>query len=362
MGVKGLAASAVVVMAAGVCASAAQAQPAGLWIIDGPPGTLTTGATRLSADGMVAGGLAGFGSWTWTRAGGRVDLPRPGGVEVTLTGLNGDGAIAVGIIGSGATGRAFRREGTGSYQELGGLPGLPRTSAQGVSRDGRVVVGRAQDGVTFGGAAFRWTQETGMTDLGRLRPSDDEVIARAASADGSVVVGNSRNTGGFGTAFVWQNGVMSELPRLGGQTGATSVTGDGRYVGGGADVVGAVIWDTLTGTARTGLGFMNVTALSDDARTAVGAGLQGGPVVWRERLGVVTLADYAAGFGFTLPPGAVFTGASALSADGRTIAGTVNLPGGQFGQNPRAFVLTIPTPSALGLLGFAGLLASRRRR
>ena len=64
------------------------------------------------------------------------------------------------------------------------------------SADGSVVVGRS---TVFGGEfrPFRWTQASGMVDLGQL-PNTLNGDARAVSADGSVVVGNSG-----ATAFIW---------------------------------------------------------------------------------------------------------------------------------------------------------------
>ena len=51
--------------------------------------------------------------------------------------------------------------------------------------------------VTAGRVAFRWTQTTGMVNLGTL-PGATFSIADAVSADGSVIVGTSTST-----AFIW---------------------------------------------------------------------------------------------------------------------------------------------------------------
>src|SRR2546422_11722647 len=73
-----------------------------------------------------------------------------------------------------------------------GFTGLGQTpcgfsgSANGVSADGRIVVGRG--GVSTGAEAFRW-EDGVMTCLGTLPGVGHDSGAFAASADGSVIVG-----------------------------------------------------------------------------------------------------------------------------------------------------------------------------
>ena len=69
---------------------------------------------------------------------------------------------------------------------LGVLPGGDGSWAWGVSDDGAVVVGWAQN-AAWQGRAFRWTVDGVMQDLGTL--GGDESAAYGVSADGSVVVG-----------------------------------------------------------------------------------------------------------------------------------------------------------------------------
>ena len=137
---------------------------------------------------------------------------------------------------------------------LGDLPGGGFwSSANGVSADGLVVVGSSlsasdnDPGKAY--EAFRWTSSDGMVGLGRLE-EDSEAID--VSADGSVIVGESRvpNGGGDG-AFLWTNsGGMQNLRDLliaGGVTGltnwtlskATGISADGRtFVGTGINPSG----------------------------------------------------------------------------------------------------------------------------
>jgi probable HAF family extracellular repeat protein len=70
---------------------------------------------------------------------------------------------------------------------LGTLPGYDKSFARGVSADGRVVVGYAENAEGYF-RAFRWTAAGGMEDLGTL-PGGVYSYAFGVSADGSVVVG-----------------------------------------------------------------------------------------------------------------------------------------------------------------------------
>ena len=112
---------------------------------------------------------------------------------------------------------------------------------EGISADGRTVVGRMSEG-TFDGRypssrqrAFRWTLEEGAVPLD-VPPSSGDSSAFAASADGSVIVGEvvpsvDRD---YNHAVVWRSGVLSELEELEGQVGsrAVAVNDDGTVIAG----------------------------------------------------------------------------------------------------------------------------------
>jgi probable HAF family extracellular repeat protein len=108
-------------------------------------------------------------------------------------------------------------------QSLGWLPGSTYTQANNVSADGLTVVGFSH--FSSGWHAIRWTQAGGIFDLG---PGS----ATKASADGSVVVGESTANGGGVEAFRWTAaGGMVGLGQLGGgDTVAEDVSGDGSVV------------------------------------------------------------------------------------------------------------------------------------
>ncbi|MHC4975685.1 MAG: hypothetical protein ACYTF7_03655 [Planctomycetota bacterium] len=68
-----------------------------------------------------------------------------------------------------------------------------------MSSTGDVIAGYSQ-GASGNAEAFRWTDTSGMTKLGYLpRGRDQRSIARAVSADGNAIVGNSQS--GYNTAF-----------------------------------------------------------------------------------------------------------------------------------------------------------------
>ena len=100
---------------------------------------------------------------------------------------------------------------------LGPLDGFPEGEATGVSEDGTVVVGH------YSTEGFYWTPEDGMTRMGRCWPL-------ATSYDGSVIVGATRDWEGF----YWTEN--SDLVRIGDLPGggfysiARDVSDDGSVI------------------------------------------------------------------------------------------------------------------------------------
>src|SRR5262249_14471249 len=89
------------------------------------------------------------------------------------------------------------------FQGLGFLPGGNSSAANGVSANGTVVVGQAND-ASGAFQAFRWVNGT-MTGLGFLPGGFNQSAANGVNADGTVVVGRTTFTGGFARpqAFRW---------------------------------------------------------------------------------------------------------------------------------------------------------------
>jgi uncharacterized membrane protein len=187
---------------------------------------LYSGAQAVSGDGQILVGVAGGDSNTmcfsncpgfpsqprhettaFRQAGPGQNLnrrtPLAGYGSSFARGISGDGTVIVGeslnyvcnvcggsLVGSRA---ACMWIGGGPPISLGALPGVSLSTARAASADGSVVVG------TDSARAFRWTAAGGMVDVGAFYSGDS---ARAVSADGSVVVGQDGALG----AFIWDAG------------------------------------------------------------------------------------------------------------------------------------------------------------
>jgi probable HAF family extracellular repeat protein len=180
----------------------------------GALGGISSRARGVSADGSVVVGWALIAiyqmrAFRWTEAGGMQDLGTLG--ESMANRVSADGSVVVGDAYTSGQWRAFRWT-NGVMQDLGTLPGYDRSTAYGVSPDGSVVIGWAQN-ASGQSRAFRWTAAGGMQDLGTLGGLDSRVFG--VSADGSVVVGRAENASGQPRAFRWTAaGGMQDLNQL----------------------------------------------------------------------------------------------------------------------------------------------------
>lgn len=210
--------------------------------------------------------------------------------------VNADGSVVVGLAWNGCgVARAFRWEESTGVVDLGTLTG-ESTRANGVSGDGRVVVGWEEDhtGPRLGA---KWVDGRQEMIRGPLGPVGE---AHAANSDGSIIVGGRCGLGGLGppTAWTWtpEDGVRCfpvEVPPdvpdhpYGALMFATSE--QGRVIGGalsfGLDSE-AVVWfdgepvflkdylrangvpDAFRGWINTGF----VNGVSSDGRVLVGYG------------------------------------------------------------------------------------------
>jgi uncharacterized membrane protein len=186
-----------------------------------------------------------------------------GGESVAL-GVSGDGSVVVGWTDSASGQQAYR------WTQDGGLVAIGAEFARAASYDGSVIVG------STGSSAFRWTASQGMVSLGGEQAFD-------VSEDGSVVVGNA-----FGTPFIWTASGTSALGVL--PPGAISGTAWGMS-GDGTVVAGRVAYPT-------------------------GQGIQG--YRWTAATGIVPLGSVP---GDTFPPSSFFEG---VSADGSTLVGSAD--------------------------------------
>ncbi|GIV58795.1 MAG: hypothetical protein KatS3mg042_1708 [Rhodothermaceae bacterium] len=144
-------------------------------------------ASSVSYDGSLSGGWYFDGEtgrdtpFRWTEASG-MDILFEGANGAFVWGVSGDGSVCVGSIG--AVRRAFRWTETTGVQDLGTLGGL-ESEAYAADEDGSVIVGHAVN--TSGNRRpFRWTSSAGMTDLTSLGLVSE---ALDVSASGQKIVG-----------------------------------------------------------------------------------------------------------------------------------------------------------------------------
>lgn len=174
--------------------------------------------------------------------------------------------------------RAQSCSGLGELGNLGGTGPHARSSAFGVSADGRTVVGSSPDSSNQD-RAFRWTTLEGIAALPTFGAGT--MLARGVGADGAVIVGGSSVFPATG-AWIWRSGTGFEaLPGLGGpQTDALAVSADGLTVVGRAQTITgawrAFRWTALDGMVDLGPQTETARAVSADGSVIVGTGTFGG--------------------------------------------------------------------------------------
>ena len=328
-----------------------------------------TSCYAISANGLVAAGqsygLTTYPGFTWTVAGGRNDFGTQAGLPANTgaRGISADGSVVVGRTAS----RAFVYRGPGTYQAIAPIGGYTATAAAGVSGDGSIVVGNQFVPQTFASQSFRWTSQTGVQNLGVARPGDAYSGTGAISRDGSTIVGES--FGGLDSvAYTWRQSTgMIPLPALPGSTSsrAKGVNLDGSIVVGVSGSTHAVAWrdgqlmDLGLPSGFSGYGQAN--AVNDLGSVVVGYAAVGPnqfASIWTPSFGMEFLSDYLVRNGIEIPSGWTLLNATAVSADGLTIAGW----GSNALTGSEGFVVTIPAPSSLLALSVGAILATRRRR
>jgi probable HAF family extracellular repeat protein len=146
--------------------------------------------------------------------------PFPGDLDGAATAINDQGQV-VGISGicANAVGGASAAHAVlwenGTPTNIGSLGGVAWNTPTAISNQGVVVGFSDLPGDSAANPnyhAFIWTKSGGMTDLGTL-PGDSLSVAWGINAHGQVV-GQSINASGSSRAFLWQNGVMTDLNTL----------------------------------------------------------------------------------------------------------------------------------------------------
>ena len=339
-------------------------------------GARSSYALGISADGAtVIGGarfipaVAAYGEWTmtWTAAQGPVFSPGRNlySTQVNIASVSNSGAVVA--CWSGGTSPGF-------YQPYGNSTGFPFLPFA-ISPGGDFIVG--SEWLTGAGGAARWSAQTGYQTLG----GQFDTAAKDVSADGSILVGGRiTNLGG---GFVWTQ--ASGFTLTGGIAGSfiqdsdlLAVSADGSLAAGwafvGSGLIQPVRWrpgrglqliNNLFGTPE-GLAF-DVSG-NGDVIVGYGSGWHSNYVppqawLWDRVRGTRSLKGYLVQLGSTDVADWSLQVATAISADGRTIAGIGLNPQGE----KEAFIAHIPgfcyancdlstTPPALTVNDFACFL------
>lgn len=368
---------------------------------DIPGGTLGSYARAVSANGKVVVGSSGSPfaesdeAFRWTGPTGMLGIgDLPGSFFASIAyGASADGSV---IVGTGRSGNpndrqeAFRWSESSGMIGLGfvsGLPGTVYSHGNAVSADGAVIVGNSGPiDVSNSSRAFRWTQSTGIVDIG-LPVNTVQGSASDVSADGSKIVGVAW-TAAIGQppqdvpeAFLWSESSgffpLGDLPGGDFASAATGISGNGLVVIGhsNSDLGGEVFrWTAESGMVALGDlpgGQVNATpwATNFDGSIIVGQGNVGASspsgeaaFIWDAANGMRNLQsvlqnDYGLGLA-----GWHLGAAVDVSADGRVIVGTGIDPTG----NQQAWLVELPVPEpssgALCLVLAALAITSRKCR
>ncbi|URQ74358.1 MAG: autotransporter domain-containing protein [Candidatus Ochrobactrum gambitense] len=122
------------------------------------------------------------------------------------------------------------RDGATTPTDLGTLTGNTFSMAHAVSADGSVIIGLSRNTSTDQHAVAWYGGGSDITDLGTLGGATSDTVA--VSANGSVIVGNADNVStSHAVAWVGANGSLIDLGTLGGiKSNTTGVSADGTVI------------------------------------------------------------------------------------------------------------------------------------
>lgn len=184
----------------------------------------------VSASGaLVVGGLSTAGGFYWMPTTGAIYI---GGLGASNVSRDGSTIVGVALDSRGVQAAIWQRAAEwrllGSFRPSSVSCGASLSSAADVSRDGKIVVGLAWDGCNLA-HAFRW-DESGMTDLGSSVAGRSS-RADGVSGDGKVVVGHQETAGGFTQGAQWLDGRQTLFTGPGGMVGTAKAANlDGSVI------------------------------------------------------------------------------------------------------------------------------------
>jgi probable HAF family extracellular repeat protein len=336
--------AAVLLFGFGAAAQAAVFIPLG----DLPGGLFSSRAYGVSNDGTVVAGTGsstttGTQAFRWTSAGGIVGIGfLPGAVQPSSAAyaISGDGTVIVGQSNIPNARQAFRWTSSGGMVGLASPGGGPESIAWGVSNDGNKIVGEGYDAPGNNGkVACSWSGNS-VSVIGNsvqgsgLKP----LTARAVSASGSVIVGQGTYFGSGFQAFRFPGADGSaNAEALGDIAGgnvdaiAYSVSGNGGVIAGRGENIqnyqlfrwtrggGMVALPGLAGVSGPGIQG-GVYDMNSDGSIMVGE-YGSTAFYWTRAGGMRSLRDVLVTNGATIPVDWYLTRATAISADGKWIAG-----------------------------------------
>lgn len=205
--------------------------------------------------------------------------------------------------------------------------------ANGISADGSIIVGTASDKNNNVHAVYWDRVANTIHDLGSFSHSSSQYSnAIAANHDGSVIVGSSTNFAGVTQGFRWTTQAgMVELQSLGGTSQATGVSDTGRIIGYSTNAKNegrAVYWDKNKirdlGTLRAdNSGSSSAQAISATGKVIVGSAdsdTQRTGFIWKEGAGMYSVNEWLK-YAHVQANSMSVKSVNAISADSETIAG-----------------------------------------
>ena len=267
-------------------------------LIELPYGALPS---AVASGSTVVGGLLSGGGFYWMPTTGVIYL---GGLQAAAEDRIGRTIVGEALDSSGRQTAAIWQRGA-EWRTLGSI--VPNaqpcdallSTAIDTSADGSVIVGLAWNGCNIA-RAFRWEESTGMVDLGTTVPNQ-ATRADGVSGDGKVIVGFQEDRTGFWQGARWVDGKQTLFAGPETAVGqAFDVNADGSIIVGQACRPAEVrdqsawVWNSRDGVQclppprvkLTDFFIGKAYGTSDDGRVIVGGqsfGLESEAVIWIDK-------------------------------------------------------------------------------